>query len=149
MKYAKLPNTREEAAECTEITGSADLSSYGHALPKLASIGRDADLRSYAHALPLMMKGVPKIKHLDKKILERIEANPKCFDMSKWHCGTTHCRAGHAIDLAGENGYALEKKFSPSVAGALIYMASCPGKEVPNFNASNEDALADIKRRAK
>src|SRR3990167_6733018 len=128
MKFENLPKTAEDAARCT-------------------SIGGDADLRGYAHELPRMMAGVPAVNDLDRKILDRIEANPKCFDMADWHCGTTHCRAGHAIDLAGEAGYALEKKFSSSVAGALIYMASCPGQPVPDFRCTNEEALEDMRSR--
>ena len=75
--------------------------------------------------------------------------------MASWHgrdgnaCGTTHCRAGWAIHLAGEDGYALEDAVGPSLAGALIIQASCPWIEkVPDFTASNDDALADIKARA-
>ena len=37
--------------------------------------------------------------------------------------GTTHCRAGHAIDIAGPAGYELERKLGDSAtAGAQIYM---------------------------
>jgi hypothetical protein len=69
--------------------------------------------------------------------------------MSKWHCGTTHCRAGWVVTLAGEAGKALEDYWTTNHAAWLIYKASDPaivGR--PNFFANNEDALADMKRLA-
>lgn len=71
--------------------------------------------------------------------------------MSNWHkdgCQTTHCRAGWAIHLAGDAGYALERSFGPSAAGALIFWASCPGQRVPNFVGDNETALKSIQEDA-
>lgn len=71
--------------------------------------------------------------------------------MDAWHtCDTTHCRAGWAIHLAGPAGAMLEACVGPSVAGALIHVISCPQLEgkVPNFVASNEEAMEDIKRLA-
>lgn len=62
-------------------------------------------------------------------------------------CGTTHCRAGSSIHLAGAAGYALEKRLgSAEEAGRAIYLASTG--RVPYFFASNERALADIRRCA-
>jgi hypothetical protein len=29
-------------------------------------------------------------------ILSRIDADPSCWDQFTWHCGTSHCLAGHA-----------------------------------------------------
>jgi hypothetical protein len=67
--------------------------------------------------------------------------------MGSWHsCATTHCRAGWAITLAGEDGANLERQVGPSAAGALIYHASAG--YVPDFHASNKDAMEDIKKRA-
>lgn len=99
------------------------------------------------------------MKNLDAKILVAISnGKPRLgvnyppylpsLEMSRWHaCKTTHCRAGWAIALAGRRGYALERKRGPSVAGALIYHASTG--RIPEFYASNEDALADIQKCAK
>jgi hypothetical protein len=91
---------------------------------------------------------VPVVEALDAKILERVEANPDALNMGAWHtCETTHCRAGWAIHLAGEAGYALERKYGDSArAGAAIYRASVG--HVPHFYASNERALEDIRTRA-
>jgi len=108
---------------------------------------------------------IPVIPQLDVKVLAAIEAAPERFDMSSWHmfasdidettaapsglleagaaCGTTHCRAGWAIHLAGEAGYALEKRVGPHAAGTLIYLKSTG--RVPSFSASGDDALEDIR----
>jgi hypothetical protein len=92
---------------------------------------------------------VPAVPDLDAHILGVIESGAGAMDMSVWHtCETTHCRAGWAITFAGEAGAELERRFGPSVAGALIYAASCPDEPVPDFFASGSDALDDIRRRA-
>jgi len=89
---------------------------------------------------------VPVIDQLDRKILDAVTTTGK-LDMSQWHsCETTHCRAGWAITLAGEAGKQLEKEHGPHRAGAMIYRASTG--RVPHFFASDEAALADIKRCA-
>lgn len=62
--------------------------------------------------------------------------------MSFWQT----CRAGLAISLAGEEGAALERAHGALLAGALIYFSSAG--YVPDFYASNEDALSDIKAHA-
>ena len=86
---------------------------------------------------------VPVVENLDAKILAAIEAGGS-LNMGAWHtCQTTHCRAGWAIVLAGEEGKALEEKVGPHRAGMLIY--GCSTGNVPYFYASNEDALADIR----
>jgi hypothetical protein len=70
--------------------------------------------------------------------------------MATWHkCETAHCRAGWVTTLAGDGGKALEWMMGPAAAAALIYAASDPTLEkVPNFYATNEEALADMKRLA-
>jgi hypothetical protein len=89
---------------------------------------------------------IPTLENIDAKILAAVEAPGNCLDMQNWHvCQTTHCRAGWAIHLCGKAGYALETKFGSSVAGALIYAKSRPNKPVPNFTASNDKALADMR----
>jgi hypothetical protein len=106
-----------------------------------------------ADALKVDVADIPVIPHIDATILRSIEAGGS-LDMGSWHgpsdhwCGTTHCRAGWAIHKAGERGKALQDKFGPSVAGALIYQASRPGKPSPWFFASNDEALADLRKCA-
>jgi uncharacterized protein YjbI with pentapeptide repeats len=90
---------------------------------------------------------VPVVEALDAKILSAINVEGCALDMSSWHkCETTHCRAGWAVTLAGKEGADLEAKYGPEDAGRRIYLASTG--YVPNFFASNDAALADIKARA-
>ena len=89
-----------------------------------------------------------KIESPHRKILAAI-GKGGCLNMQTWHtCKTTHCRAGWLVTLAGDAGKMLEACYGSSTAGALIHLASCEEKVVPNFYASDEDALADIKRLA-
>jgi hypothetical protein len=90
------------------------------------------------------------VKHLDAKILARIEAGG-CLKMSAWHiCGTTHCRGGWAVVIAGEAGRTLEFLQGTQAAANWIYAASRPGMKLPNFGGSQDDdeVLADIRRCA-
>ncbi len=89
---------------------------------------------------------VPVVENLDAQILRAIDAGAT-LNMCDWHtCDTTHCRAGFAVVCAGAEGRALEKRFGPEVAGIKIYKASTG--RVPDFFASDEDALADIREQA-
>jgi hypothetical protein len=99
---------------------------------------RGADLRDAKY------ESVPRVAKLDAKILKLIESGEGSLDMSQWHsCETTHCRAGWAVHLAGKDGYELERRLgSTSAAGALIYHRSTG--RIPDFYASDEDALADL-----
>ena len=91
---------------------------------------------------------VPVIPDIDATILAAIEVPGAALEMARWHtCETTHCRAGWAVHLAGEAGYALEKRLGPSAAGALIYAAS-GSHPVPEWGATDEDALEDLRLRA-
>lgn len=102
---------------------------------------RDADL-SGASAMP----PIRPIVNIDAAILAACEADGCRLDMTTWHvCETTHCRAGWAIHLAGEAGRVLEHCVGSCAAGALIYAISRPGKPVPNFYATNDDAMADLR----
>jgi hypothetical protein len=90
------------------------------------------------------------VPSLHRRILAAIDSGGR-LEMNNWHtCETTHCRAGWSIHLAGAAGRVLEACVGPAAAGALIHVASCPQLEgkVPDFYASNEAALADIKRLA-
>ena len=107
----------------------------------------DADLRDAV--LRGNLKGVPVVPNIDAAILAMVEGGEGTLDMGYWHkCETTHCRAGWAITLAGPGGAALEFAFGSAAAGALIYAASRPGKPIPNFYASNEAAMDDMRKAA-
>lgn len=89
---------------------------------------------------------VPVVPDIDRHILAKAESG--LLTMSDWHCGSSHCRAGWAVHLAGEAGYALEKRFGPGVAGMLIYAASRPGKAVPDFDCEDDEAIASLRADA-
>ncbi len=91
---------------------------------------------------------IPTVENIDAKILASIEAGGK-LEMKAWHsCETTHCRAGWACLLAGYAGGLLEGKTSSYLAGRLIYEKSRPGIPYPDFFATNNDALEDIRKHA-
>ena len=88
---------------------------------------------------------VPVVEHLDAKILDACQGGA-LLDMSTWHCGTTHCRAGFATVLAGEAGATLEREHGTQYAATLIYRASTG--RVPHFFATKKRALEDLRRCA-
>ena len=87
-----------------------------------------------------------RVPQLHARILDAIERGGS-LEMQKWHtCETTHCRAGWAVILAGPVGKYMEAQMGTAAAGALITVASCPWMEkVPDFYATNEAAMAEIK----
>jgi hypothetical protein len=95
-----------------------------------------------------VLGSIPVVPALDARILAAIEAGGG-LETAAWHtCETTHCRAGWAIRLAGAAGEALEEALGAAVAGTFIYAASRPGLPIPDFYASNADALADLRMSA-
>lgn len=145
----RLPSDAATAARITAITGYLYLRGYERPLPAgLAETG-DLYLRGYAHPLPTGLLGdlpILAIPDIDRAILAAAERDG--LNMSRWHCGTTHCRAGWAVHLAGKAGYALEDRLGPAAAGALIYEASRPGVPRPDFYCDRETALADLRKCA-
>lgn len=91
---------------------------------------------------------IPVIADIDRRIYEAASA-PNALDMRDWHtCGTTHCRAGWAVHLAGDAGYALERFHNTALAAQLIYRASGSPISPVRFYDSDAEALEDMKRRA-
>ena len=100
---------------------------------------------------PKLIAADLRVDSIHQRIYE-VASQPNALDMCCWHksCGTAHCRAGWAIELAGHKGYFLEQATSPAFAAMVIYdkNSKIPMSEVPNFSASNAEALADMKRMA-
>ena len=115
-----------------------------------ATIARVLDIASadtIARIEKLRSLQVPIVPDLDRKMYEAT-SKPGALQMSTWHtCGTTHCRGGWAVTFAGEAGKALEDALGTEAAARYIYEAST-GRPAPNFYATDEDALEDIKRCA-
>lgn len=102
---------------------------------------RDANLRGAPECL--------KIKNIHQTVYKAASQEGR-LDMSTWHtCGTTHCRAGWVVVLAGEAGKALEFSIGTPAAAAIIYLASDSKLEkMPDFYTDNETALKDMKQLA-
>ncbi len=109
---------------------------------------RGADL-SYADLRGAVLPDwLPRIANIHQTIYEAA-SQPDALDMSSWHCGTTHCRAGWAVTLAGDGGRVLEGVYGTAGAAALIYQASDPKLDrVPDFHCGNDAALDDMRAKA-
>ena len=144
LRGAKLRGADLRGADLRSASlRGADL--FGADLSGASLSGADPSSTDLSGAIGLPT--APVVPDLHARMAEEC-AVVDALDMNTWHtCKTTHCRAGWAIALAGEAGAALEAALGPSVAGALIYHASTG--MVPDFYASNEDAMADIIERAK
>lgn len=103
---------------------------------------------------------IPVIENIHQKVLEAVSGEGK-LQMNSWHeseetneegayCGTTHCRAGWVVTIAGKPGRDLELKTSTLFAAQQIYHKSSPNIPVVHtkFFQSNEIAMEDIKRCA-
>jgi hypothetical protein len=109
---------------------------------------KDADLSCANLKGAVGLPDAPVVPDIDAAILAAIETPGNALNMPRWHtCETTHCRAGWAIVLAGEAGRDLELALGPNAAAALIYAAS-GSHPVPDWHASNAQALADLRKRA-
>jgi hypothetical protein len=97
------------------------------------------------------LRGAPIIDDIHAKVYTAA-SQPGALDMGLWHCGTSHCRAGWVVTLAGQEGLDLEAKIGTHAAAMAIYMASDPERwkeeRLPDFYCDNETALADMKRMA-
>lgn len=103
---------------------------------------------------------IPVIENIHQKVFEATKL-PNALAMDNWHkddsvneegayCGTTHCRAGWVVTLAGKEGRDLELMTDTLFAAMQIYKKSAPTLEVsPNrFFDSNDDAMKDMERCA-
>jgi uncharacterized protein YjbI with pentapeptide repeats len=136
--------------------GGADLSwaNLGRADLSWANLGRAdlswADLTG-ADLTGADLAGGPVIEDIHAKVYAAA-SQPGALNMNMWHCGTSHCRAGWVVTLAGKEGADLEAKIGTPAAAIAIYMASDPERwkteRLPDFYCNNETALADMARMA-
>ena len=93
---------------------------------------------------------IPVIENIHQVVYDAV-SKENALDMDDWHsaCGTTHCRAGWVVILAGKEGKDLERKTSTATAAYLIYRKSDPDRDYPiDFYCSDEKAMSDIKELA-
>ncbi len=111
---------------------------------------RGANLRE-ANLREADLRGAPVIEDIHAKVYAAA-SQPGALDMGRWHCGTSHCRAGWVVTLAGKEGLDLEAKIGTHAAAMAIYMASDPDRwttdRLPDFYCDNATALADMARMA-
>lgn len=97
------------------------------------------------------LSGAPVIEDIHAKVYAAA-SQPGALDMGQWHCGTSQCRAGWVVTLAGNEGLDLEAKIGTLAAAMAIYMASDPERwkteRLPDFYCDNATALADMARMA-
>ncbi len=84
-------------------------------------------------------QAAPRITAVAKAALQA-----EALNMNTWHtCETTHCIAGWAVHLAGDEGKALEAKHGPYLAGLSLL-----GPEAAaHFYDNNEDATAWLRAK--
>ena len=135
------PNIEEWRKHRDDLARARDL-----ARDLALALARDRDLDLDQTLVTLLGDRLDPYPNIDAAILSAIDVE-KLFglEMHSWHCGTTHCRAGSAIHIH-PMGYELEKVFGSRTAGAVIYLKSTG--RVPDFFASNHDAMANIRKCA-
>lgn len=148
------PNIRERAAYCAARSRPKG-QVWLDALP--AMFDRVGDYRDFVASF--------EVDDLDARVYRAIESNRKLFDMRTWHnkvfddernfCGTSHCRAGWAAYLAwhGEDNHLAYPDgvcgWHGPFAGLTAYALAYPDRELPDFFAENEEALADIEAKGR
>ena len=94
---------------------------------------------------------VPVVPDLHRQMAEAVGTAGEHLAMRDWHdpCGTVHCRAGWAVELAGEAGWNLQRRYgSTPTAATMIYLASDPDYPLPSWYQSDDAALASIQEAA-
>ena len=141
MKTIKLID-QIRASNALHESAISDMENMDDTVDRVLSIASAGTVDRVLRVLDMV---VPVVEGLDALVMQAAEAGD--LSMSSWHCGTTHCRAGWAIVYGGDAGAALEAAVGSEMAGRMIYEAST-GRIAPDFYASTEDAIADIRRCA-
>ena len=104
-----------DCSRCSDCSGCSGCSNVAFLYDK-KNVKGDPDATAWDGPPP-----IPTIENIHARVLEAATAKPTALNMSDWHtCGTTHCRAGWAVHLAGEAGYALERFHGTALAAQLI-----------------------------
>lgn len=132
------------SSHCSVCSGCSGCRDCLHIAFMCAKKGLAAEPGKHATSVP----PIPKIENINQRIYEAV-SQPEALNMNDWHtCDTTHCRAGWAVHLAGDAGYALEQSHGSLLAAQLIYRESGSPISPIRFFDSKAEALADMKRAA-
>jgi hypothetical protein len=137
----------DNCTNCSRCSGCSRCSDCSHIAYLYDKRDQRAD-PSADPATPLGQPAIPKIENIHRRVYEAA-SREGALKMSDVHtCATTHCRAGWVVHLGGEAGYALERYHDWNLAARMIYRESGYRINPGQFYASNEDALADMRRLA-
>jgi hypothetical protein len=143
------------------VKAGADLSGANLSRADLSRANLSGADLSGADLSEANLSGAPIIEDIHSKVYAAA-SQPGALDMGAWHekpdhpdqwlCGTSHCRAGWVVALAGKEGLDLEAKIGTPAAALSIYIASDPDRwkteRLPDFHCDNATALADMARMA-
>jgi hypothetical protein len=109
-------------------------------------------------AREVMMKDVPLIVNPYSNLLADINSKKRVHNQSDFGpscdpgtnlCGTQMCTAGHLVNMAGEQGYALQKRFGWEGAASRIHLKVHPTAPCQNFaSIPQSHAIAYIEMMA-
>ena len=132
----------------------------GYSLPDALDAGcslRDALAAGYS--LHDALAATPKIEAPYTRMLADIREHRRIHNQGTFGpdadpannlCKTQMCTAGHLVNMAGAEGYALKHKFGWHIAAALIHEKAHPGWPCQNFNSIPQAwAIAYIEEMAK
>jgi hypothetical protein len=100
-------------------------------------------------------ESIPMLVKPYTRLWDDIKAKRRMHDQSDWGlsecptednlCSTAMCTAGHLVNMAGEIGYKLQKKYGWKDAATMIHYKSSPDLPIQDFNdIPQENALAYI-----
>jgi len=101
---------------------------------------------------------IPRMENLYSRMAADVQSKARTLRQSTFGpetvdaehvCRTPMCIAGHTVNLAGAEGYALKEVFGFACAARLIHIASCPTLAPPRYDTyPDEWALAYIEEAA-
>ena len=139
-------------SDCSDCSRCSDCSYVAYQYDK---VGVRAQALTEGEQPAFKAPTVPVIPDIHQRVYEAI-SQPAALDMGTWHdaaysrgeCGTTHCRAGWVVALAGAEGRELEKFFNTELAAMKIYAASGFQINPCRFYDGNEVAREDMRKLA-
>ena len=139
--------TLEGCSDCSDCSDCSRCSSCSRC-SDCSECSRCSDCSGKKGNVEFGMPPVPVIPDIHQKVYAAV-SRPNALEMATWHtCGTTHCRGGWVVALAGDEGKALEEWSSTEFAAMQIYKASGAPINPARFYDSNENAMEDMRKLA-